>query len=100
MNLLCFFLYVSQVHPDWNVFQYFLPAKLQNVFQSDATNRSRPMTYYIENPSGIANLFDNIAYAKCNSNSFFLSIHWVLNDFFLFLICSRMCSSNVLACAH
>lgn len=26
---------------------------------------TRPMTHYLENPQAVANLFDEIAYAKC-----------------------------------
>lgn len=57
--------YNWQVHPEWNYLQFFTPTKLQSTFVHDASNRTRPMTYYTDNPEGIANLFDNIAYSKC-----------------------------------
>lgn len=56
----------AQVHPDWDIFQSFLANKLHLALQIDATERTRPMTYYIESPRGVQGLFDNIAYAKCN----------------------------------
>lgn len=55
------------VHPDWNIFQVFAVQTLQRVFPSDATNKTRPMTYYVENPNSVSLLFDNIAYAKCEN---------------------------------
>lgn len=53
------------MHPDWNIFHTFVVNQLHGVLRSDATNRTRPMTFYIENPAGIHGLFDDIAYAKC-----------------------------------
>lgn len=44
---------------------YYVVNTLQNVFQSDALEQTRPMTNYIESPSAISGSFDNIAYAKC-----------------------------------
>lgn len=44
---------------------YFVIRTLQSVFQSDASPTQRPMTYYVESPSAISNLFSSIAYAKC-----------------------------------
>lgn len=35
------------------------------IMHEDATNRTRPMTFYVEEPDAIANVFDTIAYAKC-----------------------------------
>lgn len=55
------------MHPDWNIFQSFLTGKLHSALQTDATERTRPMTYYIENPRAVQGLFDNIAYAKCKT---------------------------------
>lgn len=48
--------------------EYFVVSTLHNVFQLDALEDTRPMTYYIESPAAISNAFDNIAYAKCKFN--------------------------------
>lgn len=53
------------MHPDWNIFDSFVVQTLHGVLKGDASNKSRPMTYYTENPSAIKELFDQIAYAKC-----------------------------------
>ena len=56
---------LQQVFPEWNVLDVFVIDDLQNVFRSDSTNRTRPMTHYVESAQEVAWLFDNIAYAKC-----------------------------------
>lgn len=38
---------------------------------TDASATVRPMTHYVETTAEISRLFDNIAYAKCRSNSNF-----------------------------
>lgn len=45
---------------------YFVYSVLQNVFQNDARNATRPMTHYVDDPDDIDNLFDSVAYDKCN----------------------------------
>lgn len=35
------------------------------IFHFDATIFTRPMTYYVEDPDQISNLFDSVAYEKC-----------------------------------
>jgi len=52
------------VYPNWRIMDYFVVNTLQNVFQSDALETTRPMTHYVESPSAVSGLFDNIAYAK------------------------------------
>jgi hypothetical protein len=50
----------------WN--DLFLVDVAQRVLVSDANPAIRPMTYYAEDPQGIDNLFDSIAYSKCELN--------------------------------
>lgn len=44
---------------------YFVVNTVQSVFQLDALENTRPMTFYVESPEAVSNAFDNIAYAKC-----------------------------------
>lgn len=74
------------MHPDWNIFDTFVVQSLHGVFKNDASNRSRPMTYYTENPSGIKGLFDEIAYAKCKYSTFFFKTYQ--NNYVSFLAAS------------
>jgi aminopeptidase N len=37
----------------------------RSVMKRDASPRIRPMTHYVEHPSQLRNLFDDIAYSKC-----------------------------------
>lgn len=57
---------IIQVHPDWSVFDYFVVNDVQNVLRTDSKPDTRPMSHYTETQDGIANLFDKIAYDKCN----------------------------------
>ena len=43
----------------------FVVNTVQAVFETDASPSIRPMSYYVENPNRIEQLFDNIAYSKC-----------------------------------
>lgn len=53
------------VFPEWNILDTFVLTS-QNVMQSDASPNTRSMTHYVESPQDIDNLFDNVAYPKCN----------------------------------
>lgn len=53
------------MYPEWRIMEYYVVGTLQNVFQSDALEQTRPMTNYIESPAAVSGSFDNIAYAKC-----------------------------------
>lgn len=55
---------VNLVYPDWQMIDYFLVRTLQNVFQSDASAGTRPMSLYVEHPNDIDRQFSNIAYDK------------------------------------
>lgn len=57
----------SQVHPEWDIFQYFIVRRLQVALQADAKETTRPMTHYVESPEAISSLFDSIAYPKCKN---------------------------------
>lgn len=52
---------------------FFVVSTMQSVFQSDALEQTRPMTYYIESPEAVSAAFDNIAYAKCKFRNRFFS---------------------------
>ncbi|XP_037030608.1 aminopeptidase N-like [Bradysia coprophila] len=58
------FIGTDEVYPDWRFMEYFVVSTLHNVFQLDALEDTRPMTYYVESPEAISYAFDNIAYAK------------------------------------
>lgn len=48
------------------MFQYFVTTTLHRSLQLDYKYpKNRPMTDFAESPTEIANLFDNIAYQKC-----------------------------------
>lgn len=72
------------VFPEWKILDVFVSDTLQNVLQSDATNRTRPMTTHAESPQAIQSLFDNIAYEKCKHTLFILSDRnlFLINFFF------------------
>lgn len=71
---------------------YYVVNTLQNVFQSDALDTTRPMTHYVESPQAVSGLFDNIAYAKCE-----LIVHYQTLQIILFLsgcyICMKLLAS-------
>ncbi|XP_065073167.1 aminopeptidase N-like [Ochlerotatus camptorhynchus] len=59
--------YVSEFsHPELKMRDRFAGV-LQAALTTDASPTVRPMTYYVETPSEIGRLFDNIAYAKAAS---------------------------------
>lgn len=53
----------------------FVVETVQSVLDTDANPAIRPMTYYVESPERITDLFDRIAYDKCKfvGESFFSS---------------------------
>lgn len=53
------------VFPEWKHLDAYVYEFVQNVMTFDATTDTRPMTYYVENPIAIPQIFDNIAYSKC-----------------------------------
>lgn len=55
---------VNLVYPDWQMIDYFVVRTMQNVFQSDASTATRPMSLYVEHPNDIERQFSNIAYDK------------------------------------
>lgn len=52
------------MHPHWNNIQHFVTNELQPAFQFDAQQKSHPMTYYVESPDDIEDIFDMISYSK------------------------------------
>lgn len=55
------------VYPDERWIDTFLIDTVQPVFENDANPSVRPMSYYVEAPERIENLFDSVAYSKCKS---------------------------------
>lgn len=53
------------VFPEWKILDAYVFNFVQAVMITDASTATRPMTYYVEEPTAISRLFDNVAYAKC-----------------------------------
>ena len=64
-NIRILTIYFLQIYPEWKVLDLFVVEILQSSLGLDSTNRTRPMTHYVESPDYIEMLFDNIAYSKC-----------------------------------
>lgn len=58
---------ISQVHPEWNLFDLFVTGSLQSTLIKDALNSTRSMSFYTEDPKGIQALFDYVSYQKGDS---------------------------------
>lgn len=56
------------VHPHWNYFHHFVIAELQPALHFDAEPDTHPMSYYVEAPAAIEQIFDTISYSKGNLN--------------------------------
>uniref|UniRef100_A0A182PUT5 Aminopeptidase n=1 Tax=Anopheles epiroticus TaxID=199890 RepID=A0A182PUT5_9DIPT len=61
-----FFEYVAaqMVFPELSIGKMYAIDKTHNVFQIDSLGSSRPMTYDVNSPTEISNIFDDIAYDK------------------------------------
>lgn len=55
----------SLVYTDDRLMDTFVVDVVQSVLDVDANPAIRPMTYYVEKPERIADLFDRVAYDKC-----------------------------------
>lgn len=53
--------------PELRIRETYSIQKMQNAFDLDSLGSSRPMTFYVNTQSEIANVFDNIAYDKGGS---------------------------------
>lgn len=53
------------VNPRWRIMDSYLTGTVHGVMQNDALESTRPMTYYVESPRRISQLFNYVAYAKC-----------------------------------
>lgn len=58
---------MSKAYPEWDIFQTFHAGSYQSALVADANPNVRPMTYFVEKPSEISQLYDSIAYAKAGS---------------------------------
>lgn len=54
----------SRVYPDDRWLDTYFISTVHPVLETDANPNIRPMTYYVESPQRIDNLFDSIAYSK------------------------------------
>lgn len=52
--------------PEWRLMDAFLVNNIQVAMISDANINNRPMTYPVESIGDVNNLFDYVAYSKCN----------------------------------
>uniref|UniRef100_A0AAG5CN50 Aminopeptidase N n=1 Tax=Anopheles atroparvus TaxID=41427 RepID=A0AAG5CN50_ANOAO len=61
-----FFEYVApqMIYPELEIDETYAVEKTQNVFEMDSFGNVRPMTFYVNTQSEIANIFDDIAYDK------------------------------------
>lgn len=56
--------YFFQVYPLWDIYQLFLTSEYQRGMNADSGRSPRPMTHYVQTPSQISSLYDNISYSK------------------------------------
>jgi aminopeptidase N len=59
---------LSVVYPDEKWVDTFLVDTFQAVMEGDANPNIRPMSFYVESPGRIDNLFDSVAYSKCKAD--------------------------------
>jgi aminopeptidase N len=59
------YLSTDAVFPEWRIHDLMVVGTLQTVMERDALPSSRPMTYYVESQEDVRNLFDFVAYSKC-----------------------------------
>ncbi|EAT35031.1 AAEL012779-PA [Aedes aegypti] len=57
----------DMAYPELRIRETYSVQKMQNAFDLDSLGSSRPMTFYVNTQSEIANVFDNIAYDKGGS---------------------------------
>lgn len=60
------YLLLEKEYPDMRFLDLFNVQSLRSAFRSDSNEATRPMTTGAQTPSEISDLFDDIAYAKCN----------------------------------
>lgn len=59
---------VDWVLPGWRMLDAFQYTVVQRTLLQDAEPTARPMTQYTESPTGIADLFNFVAYGKCKQS--------------------------------
>lgn len=68
-----------QVHPQLSIFHHFIISEMQPALHLDAQAQTHPMTFYVEKPEAIENMFDDISYCKGNYTIFLDHSHFTLN---------------------
>ncbi|KAH8382803.1 hypothetical protein KR009_005333 [Drosophila setifemur] len=58
---------VDLAYPEWDIFQTFHAGSYQSALVYDASASARPMTYFVQKPSEIGQLYDSVSYAKAGS---------------------------------
>lgn len=59
------YLALAEVYPEFDAEELFVSWILQDALEVDGYGLTRPMTFYVEDPDDIEELFDIIAYDKC-----------------------------------
>uniref|UniRef100_A0A1I8N3A4 Aminopeptidase n=1 Tax=Musca domestica TaxID=7370 RepID=A0A1I8N3A4_MUSDO len=53
--------------PEWGIWQQFQTDEYQAALTSDASDKPRPMTHYVQTAAEISSLYDDVSYAKAGS---------------------------------
>ncbi|XP_055523576.1 aminopeptidase N-like [Wyeomyia smithii] len=57
----------DMAYPELRIGETYTVEQMYSAFERDALSSSRPMTYYVNTPTEVANVFDEISYAKGGS---------------------------------
>lgn len=57
-------MYFIQIHPQWTIFHHFIVSEVQLALRTDVQTKTHPLTFYVESPEALENIFDDITYSK------------------------------------